>query len=144
MKWYVSQNRKAEGPLSEQRVEMLVNWGRISRTAYICDEQASCWVPITRSQFAALLGPVALERSDATASVRRRRAPGSGARAWHTFQLWVALALLISFCTLALLVSVRRSAGFVPRSSVARSGLLKHVPLLSSSGRAKVQFRFAR
>lgn len=142
MKWYVSQNRKAQGPLSEQRVEMLVNWGRISRAAYVSDERLSCWVPITRSRFGALLAPPALEHARPAAA--EGRAPGPGTRAWHTLQRWLAFALLISFCTLAFVVSLARSTSSVPKSSAAKSSLLKSASFMSSGGRAPALGRFAR
>jgi hypothetical protein len=143
MKWYVSQNRKAQGPLSEQRVEMLVNWGRISRAAYVCDEQSSCWVPITRSRFAALLAPPALAHSDpARADVAGRPAPGPGARAWHPFHPWLAFALLVSFCALASVICLQRSASSVPSSCLFESSFRKSASVISSSGRAPVLGRF--
>lgn len=55
MLWYVSQDRKTEGPLDEQRLAMLIQWGKITRRAYVCDEQLSGWVSIERTAFAALL-----------------------------------------------------------------------------------------
>lgn len=55
MMWYVSQDRKTEGPLSEERLAMLIHWGKITRRAYVCDEQLSGWVSIERTAFAPLL-----------------------------------------------------------------------------------------
>jgi hypothetical protein len=55
MLWYVSQDRKTEGPLSEQRLSMLIHWGKVTRRAYVCDEQFSGWVSIERTAFAPLL-----------------------------------------------------------------------------------------
>jgi len=55
MLWYVSQNGKASGPFDEQRLAMLVHWGKISRDAFICDQQCSVWISIRRSAFAPLL-----------------------------------------------------------------------------------------
>jgi hypothetical protein len=57
MRWYVSQNGRTSGPFSEERITMLLRWGKLSRSAYICDEQWSTWVAITRSAFAPLLNP---------------------------------------------------------------------------------------
>jgi hypothetical protein len=56
MRWYVSQNGKTSGPFNEQRIAMLVNWGKITSEAYLCDEKWASWVALTRSQFAPLLG----------------------------------------------------------------------------------------
>ena len=39
MQWYVNQNGKTTGPFSDQRVAMLVNWGKLSDDAYLCDEE---------------------------------------------------------------------------------------------------------
>jgi uncharacterized protein DUF4339 len=53
--WYVSQNGKTSGPYREERLKVLVQWGKVSREAYICDEQCSTWIAIKRSAFAPLL-----------------------------------------------------------------------------------------
>lgn len=55
MQWYVSQNGKTTGPFDEERLAMLVRWGRISRNALVCDSQLSAWLPIRRTAFAALM-----------------------------------------------------------------------------------------
>lgn len=55
MQWYVSQKGKTTGPFDEERLAMLVRWGKISRDAFICDEQLSAWIGIRRSAFARLL-----------------------------------------------------------------------------------------
>ena len=55
MQWYVSQKGKTTGPFDEERLAMLVQWGRISRDAFICDKQLSAWIAIRRSAFARLL-----------------------------------------------------------------------------------------
>ncbi|HEU4580657.1 MAG TPA: GYF domain-containing protein [Polyangiaceae bacterium] len=55
--WYVCQGGKTEGPLREERIVQLIQWGKISARAYICDEQLSSWVSIRRTAFAALLQP---------------------------------------------------------------------------------------
>lgn len=68
-RWYVSQDGKAQGPYPEERLAVMVQWGKISRDAYICDEQCSTWVPIKRSSFAALFP----ELPPAEAAPRRRR-----------------------------------------------------------------------
>jgi len=53
--WFVSQGGKTEGPLSAQRITQLIRWGKISKRAYLCDEQLSSWVSIRRTAFAAIL-----------------------------------------------------------------------------------------
>ncbi len=55
MQWYVSQNGKTTGPFDEERLAMLVHWGKISRDAFICDKQQSAWIGIRWSAFARLL-----------------------------------------------------------------------------------------
>ena len=55
MRWYVNQNGKTAGPFSEQRIAMLASWRKISRDAYVCDEQLSTWVAIKRTKFAPLV-----------------------------------------------------------------------------------------
>jgi GYF domain 2 len=57
MLWFVNQDGKTEGPLPEERVAQLLRWGKISRSAYVCDEQLSNWVSIQRTAFAPLLRP---------------------------------------------------------------------------------------
>ena len=52
MQWYVSQKGKTTGPFDEERLAMLVQWGRISRDAFICDKQWSAWIAIRCSAFA--------------------------------------------------------------------------------------------
>jgi hypothetical protein len=64
MQWYVSQNGKTTGPFDEERLAMLVRWGRISRDAFICDKQWSAWIAIRRSAFAQLLPQAAAAGAD--------------------------------------------------------------------------------
>lgn len=54
MRWYVSHKGKASGPYEEERLAMLVHWGKVSRDAFICDAQCSTWISIQRSAFAPL------------------------------------------------------------------------------------------
>jgi hypothetical protein len=55
--WFISQGGKTEGPLSAQRIAQLIRWGKISKRAYVCDQQLSSWVSIRRTAFAALFVP---------------------------------------------------------------------------------------
>lgn len=57
MQWYVSQNGKTTGPFDEERLAMLVRWGKISRDAFICDQQHSAWIAIRCTAFARGLPP---------------------------------------------------------------------------------------
>ena len=71
MLWFVNQGRKTEGPLPEQRVAQLIRWGKISRSAYICDEQLTSWVSIQRTAFAPLFAPIILLSNPAEANGAR-------------------------------------------------------------------------
>lgn len=74
-RWYVSQNGKTVGPYPEERLKVLVQWGKVSREAYICDEQCSSWIAIKRSAFAPLL------KEQATAGEASDSPSGDGAAA---------------------------------------------------------------
>jgi hypothetical protein len=62
MQWYVSQNGKTTGPFDEERLAMLVHWGKITRDAFICDKQCSAWIALRCSAFAQLLPQPTSER----------------------------------------------------------------------------------
>jgi hypothetical protein len=62
MQWYVSQNGKTTGPFDEERLAMLVHWGKITRDAFICDKQCSAWIALRCSAFAQLLPHPTSER----------------------------------------------------------------------------------
>lgn len=98
MQWYVSQNRKTSGPFDEQRLIMLLQWGKVSRNAFICDEQCSAWIPIKCSAFAPLL-PRPAELASAqdgpgayVAPTRARRVYGALAVALRTRHALVAVS----------------------------------------------------
>jgi hypothetical protein len=55
--WFISQGGKTEGPLSAERITQLIRWGKVSKRAYVCDEQLSSWVSIRRTAFAAVFTP---------------------------------------------------------------------------------------
>ncbi len=97
MQWYVSQNRKTSGPFDEQRLIMLLQWGKVSRNAFICDEQCSAWIPIKCSAFAPLLPrPAELagapEGACVAAPTRARRVYGALAVALRTRHALVAVS----------------------------------------------------
>jgi hypothetical protein len=75
MRWYVSQKGKASGPYEEERLAMLVHWGKISRDAFICDAQCSSWIAIQRSAFAPLFPPPEEPAADAQVQVEPRVIP---------------------------------------------------------------------
>jgi GYF domain 2 len=98
MRWYVNQNGKTEGPFSEERIAMLVTWGKISRDAYICDEQFSTWVSIMRTGFGPLIAE-ALGTENPTVDA----APEHGAevttdaeQTWQRLRAWVAGVVLLA------------------------------------------------
>jgi uncharacterized protein DUF4339 len=76
MQWYVSQNGKTTGPFDEERLAMLVHWGKISRDAFICDKQLSAWIAIRCTAFAAML-PAVEERSRLGGLVRASATSGA-------------------------------------------------------------------
>jgi hypothetical protein len=114
MQWYISQDGRTSGPFAEQRVAMLAAWGKLSRAAYICDEQSSCWVSITRSQFGPLLTERAhLETPGAAASSDDVARVGIGAgvapSTWSSTQQRLGLAAFILLSSAALLLALRFS-----------------------------------
>jgi GYF domain 2 len=104
MQWYVSQNGRTAGPFTEERIAMLLNWGKISNDAYICDEKWSCWVSLTRSHFAPLLaGRVDPVRRDSQAPRAVSEPPAaSGTSVGQR----VVLALLIMLAAAAFLLAL--------------------------------------
>ena len=105
MQWYVSQNGRTSGPFSEQRVAMLVNWGKISNDAYICDDKWTCWVSVTRSHFAPLLAARATELGQRESQIPRALSePPAASGSWFGHRL--ALALLLMLAAAAFLLAV--------------------------------------
>jgi hypothetical protein len=50
---------------------MLIHWGKVTRRAYVCDEQLSGWVSIERTAFAPLLAQQVEEPAPKALSVLR-------------------------------------------------------------------------
>jgi hypothetical protein len=96
MRWYVNQNGNTVGPLPEERIAMLVTWGKISRDAYICDEQFSTWVSITRTAFGPLVSAskVGADATSAASDPRSKRA-GRHRRAWLAGAVLLVSALML-------------------------------------------------
>jgi hypothetical protein len=100
MRWYVNQNGKTVGPFPEERIAMLATWGKLSRNAYICDEQFSTWVSITRSAF----GPLVTGAAPSGESAEEKnaspppdaRAAGQNLRAWLTGAVLLAGVLVLA------------------------------------------------
>jgi hypothetical protein len=96
-RWYVSQNGKTVGPYPEERLKVLAQWGKVSREAYICDEQCSSWIAIKRSAFAPLLKEQEASEVSAGASpVGGETSEGSGGLfAREHWAVW-ALSLVVA------------------------------------------------
>jgi hypothetical protein len=111
MQWYISQDGKTSGPFAEQRVAMLVSWRKITRAAYICDEQSSCWVSILRSQFGPLLTASADPMTSDAASDDKALDSRAGItpRTWSTTPQRLALVALLLLGAAALLLALRFS-----------------------------------
>ena len=109
MQWYVNQNGKTTGPFSEQRVAMLVNWGKISDDAYLCDDQWSCWVAVGRSEFAPLLPNYDPEQARESRNPRALSEPPAQGKLGHR----LALALLLMLTAAAFLLALWLSPGSV-------------------------------
>jgi hypothetical protein len=94
MRWYVNQSGKTVGPFTEERIAMLVTWGKIARDAYICDEQFSSWVSITRTAF----GPLVTNAAHAGGEERPPRSAPAGQklRAWLAGVMLFASAVMLA------------------------------------------------
>jgi len=103
--WYVSQNGKTLGPFSEERVAMLVNWGKVANDAYICDDKWSCWVLVTRSHFAPLMAARGAELRERESQAPRGLSEPPGVEgSWFGHRL--ALALLLTLTAAAFLLAI--------------------------------------
>jgi hypothetical protein len=99
MRWYVSENRKASGPFTEERIAIMIQWGKISRKALLGDESHATWVPITRTHFAPLFPQHALEKNALLVSMRAARAWLSGRPRPSFVALSVVAAALMAAIT---------------------------------------------
>jgi hypothetical protein len=94
MRWYINQSGKTDGPFSEERIAMLAAWGKISRDAYICDEQFSTWVSIARSAFGPLV--TGTESAEDSAEANSEPAPAESRRAGQNLRAWLTGAVLLA------------------------------------------------
>jgi hypothetical protein len=94
MRWYVNQNGKTVGPFPEERIAMLATWGKISRNAYICDEQFSTWVSITRSAFGPLVTGAAA--GEEAAEEKGESVPPEARAAAQNLRAWLTGAVLLA------------------------------------------------
>ena len=103
MQWYVSQNGKTTGPFDEERLAMLIHWGKISRNAFICDQQLSAWIAIRCSAFGAMLQAAEEPRRLEGLAAAGASAPRSGisGAAFEGFGSKQALGLVAFFIILA-------------------------------------------
>lgn len=106
MQWYVSQNGRTLGPFTEQRVAMLVNWGKIGDDAYICDDKWSCWVAVSRSQFAPLISAHDAEQQPERESQAARGSSEPPGAQGQWFGHRMALALLLMLAAAAFLLAL--------------------------------------
>jgi hypothetical protein len=123
MQWYVSQNGRTLGPFTEQRVAMLVNWGKIENDAYICDDKWSCWVAVTRSHFAPLLAAHDGERRERESQAPRALSePPQAKGQWFGQRLALALLLMLAAAAflLALWLAPKVNAGPLGRAQTER------------------------
>jgi|SRR6185295_10863972 len=106
MQWYVSQNGRTLGPYTEERVAMLVNWGKIDSDAYICDDKWSCWLAVKRSHFAPLMAARDVEslHEHESQAPRALSEPPEAKGQWFGQRL--ALALLIMLAAAAFLLAL--------------------------------------
>jgi len=121
MQWYLNQNGKTTGPFSEDRVAMLVNWGKVSKDAYLCDDQWACWVAVGRSQFAPLLPNYDAERARESRDPRALSEPPAQGKLGHRLALALLLMLTAAAFLLALWLSPG-SASVAPLGSLERAG----------------------
>jgi hypothetical protein len=105
MQWYVNQNGKTTGPFSEQRVAMLVNWGKIANDAYLCDDQWACWVALARSPFAPLLPNYDPEKARPSRNPPALSEPPAQGKLGHRLALAFLLMLTAAAFLLALWLS---------------------------------------
>lgn len=94
-RWYVSQNGKTVGPYPEERLKVLVQWGKVSHEAYICDEQCSSWIAIKRSAFAPLLEECRAADEGGSDAGSKRAEAGSRLFAREHWAVW-ALSLVVA------------------------------------------------
>jgi hypothetical protein len=126
MQWYVSQNGKTTGPFTEQRIEMLVNWGKLSSSAYLCDDKWSCWVSITRSHFAPMLAAraqqaAAAEASDSEPTVRSLHPPAGSSM----HQLALVLLIMLAAVAFALAFFLSPDAAPGPMGYAVQADLVQ-------------------
>jgi hypothetical protein len=125
MQWYVSQNGRTLGPFTEQRVAMLVNWGKIESDAYICDDKWSCWVAVTRSHFAPLMAAHAAEQPRESQAPRALSEPplADGQRFGHRLALALLIMLAAAAFLLALWLAPNINAGPLGCAQTANAGV---------------------
>jgi hypothetical protein len=119
MRWYVSENRKASGPFTEERIAIMVQWGKISQKALLGDESHATWVPITRTHFAPLF-PASAGAVVEGALLVSVRAFARAARAWLSGRprpSFVALSVVAA----ALMAAIHVHQSEMDEHSAARS-----------------------
>jgi len=101
--WLLSEGGEISGPFSVERVRTLLEWGRASGEAYVCDESGSAWIPIRQSIFAPYVP--AAEAADASGSraADRTRSGAGGAQGLRFRTAVVLVSALVATLVLAAL-----------------------------------------
>jgi len=52
-RWFVSERGVISGPFGAERIRIMIEWGKLSARACVCDEANGAWIPLRQSMFAA-------------------------------------------------------------------------------------------
>ena len=52
-RWFVSERGEISGPFGAERIRIMIQWGKLSTRACVCDEANGAWIPLRQSMFAA-------------------------------------------------------------------------------------------
>lgn len=50
--WFVSERGVISGPFATERIRIMIQWGKVSPRALVCDEANGAWIPLRQSAFA--------------------------------------------------------------------------------------------
>ena len=50
--WFVSERGVISGPFGTERIRIMIQWGKVSSRALVCDEANGAWIPLRQSAFA--------------------------------------------------------------------------------------------
>lgn len=68
--WFVSERGVISGPFATERLRIMVQWGKLSSHALVCDESNGAWIPLRQSTFAADAAALATPEDSASAAPR--------------------------------------------------------------------------